>query len=43
MRFIGKVLHALLKKKYLLTRADLVLEWEPLLLQVFLLRCCTRC
>jgi hypothetical protein len=24
------VLHALLKKKYLLSRADLVLEWEPL-------------
>jgi hypothetical protein len=24
------VLHALLKKKYLLSRSDLVLEWEPL-------------
>jgi hypothetical protein len=24
------VLHALLKKKFLLTRKDLVLEWEPL-------------
>jgi hypothetical protein len=24
------VLHALLKKKYLLSRTDLVLEWEPL-------------